>query len=72
MAEIESYNLTSYPKVETDIDDIFGLMNPLGSVENKIKSTLPTELKNFLEASKIQEKQTPRIQAEIPFSLDIK
>jgi len=72
MAEIENYNLTSYPKVETDIDDIFGLMNPLGSVENKIKSTLPTELKNFLEASKIQEKQTPRIQAEIPFSLDIK
>ena len=72
LAEIDSYNLTSYPKVETDIDDIFGLINPLGSVKNKIKSSLPNELKTFLEASKSQEIKTPRIQAEIPFTLDIK
>ena len=72
LAEIDSYNLTSYPKVETDIDDIFGLMNPLGSVKNKIKSSLPKELKTFLEASKSQEIKTPRIQAEIPFTLEIK
>jgi len=72
LAEIDSYNLTSYPKVETDIDDIFGLINPLGSVKNKIKSSLPKELKTFLEASKSQEIKTPRIQAEIPFTLDIK
>ena len=72
LAEIDSYNITSYPKVETDIDDIFGLINPLGSVKNKIKSSLPKELKTFLEASKSQEIKTPRIQAEIPFTLDIK
>ena len=72
LAEIDSYNLTSYPKVETDIDDLFGLMNPLGLVKNKIKSSLPKELKTFLEASISQEIQTPRIQAEIPFTLDIK
>ena len=72
LAEIDSYNLTSYPKVETDIDDIFGLINPLGSVKNKIKSSLPKELKTFLEASKSKEIKTPRIQAEIPFTLDIK
>jgi protease-4 len=72
LADIDSYNITSYPKVETDIDDIFGLINPLGSVKNKIKSSLPKELKTFLEASKSQEIKTPRIQAEIPFTLDIK
>ncbi len=71
LAGIDDNNLTSYPKVETDIDDIFGLMNPLGSVKNKIKSSLPKELKIFLEASKSEEIQTSRIQAEIPFTLDI-
>ena len=51
LAEIEEYNLTSYPKVETDFDDIFALMSPFAAIETQIKSALPREFSAFIEAS---------------------
>ena len=72
LAEIEEYNLTSYPKVETDFDDIFALMSPFAAIETKIKSALPREFSAFIEASTSEENQALQIQARIPFSLDIK
>ncbi len=72
LAEIEEYNLTSYPKVETDFDDIFALMSPFAAIETQIKSVLPREFSAFIEASTSEKNQAPRIQARIPFSLDIR
>ena len=72
LAEIEEYNLTSYPKVETDFDDIFALMSPFTAIETQIKSLLPREFSAFIEASISAKNQVPRIQARIPFSLDIR
>lgn len=72
LAEIEEYNLTSYPKIETDFDDIFALMSPFASIETQIKSVLPREFSTFIEASTSEKNQAPRIQARIPFSLDIR
>ena len=72
LAEIEEYNLTSYPKVETDFDDIFALMSPFTAIETQIKSLLPREFSAFIEASISEKNQVPRIQARIPFSLDIR
>ena len=72
LAEIEEYNLTSYPKVETDFDDIFALMSPFAAIETQIKSTLPRGFSAFIEASTSEKNQAPRIQVRIPFSLDIR
>jgi protease-4 len=72
LAEIEEYNLTSYPKVETDFDDIFALMSPFAAIKTQIKSALPREFSAFIEASTSEKNQVPRIQARIPFSLDIR
>ena len=72
LAEIEEYNLTSYPKVETDFDDIFALMSPFAKIETQIKLALPREFSTFIEASTSEKNQAPRIQARIPFSLDIR
>ncbi len=72
LAEIEEYNLTSYPKVETDFDDIFALMSPFATIETQIKSAFPREFSAFIEASTSEKNQAPRIQARIPFSLDIR
>ena len=72
LAEIEEYNLTSYPKFETDFDDIFALMSPFTAIETQIKSVLPREFSTFIEASTSEKNQAPRIQARIPFSLDIR
>ena len=72
LAEIEEYNLTSYPKVETDFDDIFTLMNPFTAIETQIKSVLPREFSAFIEASISEKNQAPRIQVRIPFLLDIR
>lgn len=72
LAEIEEYNLTSYPKIETDFDDIFALMSPFAAIETKIKSAFPREFSAFIEASTSEENQALQIQARIPFSLDIK
>ena len=72
LAEIEEYNLTSYPKIETDFDDIFALMSPFAAIETQIKSVLPREFSTFIEASTSEKNQAPRIQVRIPFSLDIR
>ena len=72
LAEIEEYNLTSYPKIETDFDDIFALISPFAAIETKIKSAFPREFSAFIEASTSEENQALQIQARIPFSLDIK
>ena len=72
LAEIEEYNLTSYPKIETDFDDIFALMSPFAAIETQIKSVLPREFSTFIESSTSEKNQAPRIQARIPFSLDIR
>ena len=72
LAEIEEYNLTSYPKVETDFDDIFTLMSPFTAIETQIKSVLPREFSAFIEASISEKNQAPRIQVRIPFLLDIR
>ena len=72
LAEIEEYNLTSYPKVETDFNDIFTLMSPFTAIETQIKSVLPREFSAFIEASISEKNQAPRIQVRIPFLLDIR
>ena len=72
LAEIDEYNLTSYPKIEADFDDIFGLMNPFSTLKAEIKSALPKEFSLFVEASKLNNNKAHRIQTRVPYLLDIK
>ena len=72
LAGIDEYNVTSYPKIEADFEDIFSLMSPLATLETQIKNILPKEVNVFLEAVSIEKNQAPKIQTQIPFSLDIK
>jgi hypothetical protein len=47
-------------------------MSPFAAIETQIKSALPREFRAFIEASTSEKNQAPRIQARIPFSLDIR
>jgi protease-4 len=71
LAEIDEYNLTSYPKIETDFVDLFSLMSPVSSIQTEIKTLLPKEVNAFINAVSVENSHAPRIQAQIPFSLDI-
>ena len=71
LAEIDEYNLTSYPKIDTDFEDLFSLMSPVSSIQTEIKTLLPKEVNAFINAVSVENSHAPRIQAQVPFSLDI-
>lgn len=71
LAEIESYNLTSYPKITPEIDDFFNLAGPFTQIDKSIKAQLPAELSMFL--TRLEKKTNlPNYETRLPFSLEIK
>lgn len=72
LAKIETYNLKSYPDIEPDFEDIFTFLTPFYSMKAKINEALPKQLMVFLEELKVEKSKAPKVQMQIPFSLDIK
>ena len=48
LAEIEEYNLVSYPKIEPEFEDFISIMGPFSSLEEKLLTDYPKEISLFL------------------------
>ncbi len=70
LAELDEYNLTSYPNIEPEIDDFLSMMGPFGSVETALLKQFPSEIKTFISTLSDQKKGAD-IQVRLPFSLEI-
>lgn len=71
LAEIEEYNLISYPKIEPELGDFLSPMGPLGSLESQLMNNYPEEIKAFITTLK-QESKQPNIEVRLPFAVKIK
>ena len=70
LAEIEEYNLISYPKIEPEFDDIIGVMGPLGKAMVPLQGILPKEVEVFLSRLNNHPPQV-QYQAQLPFAVEI-
>ena len=71
LAEIEEYNLISYPKIEPELEDVFSAMGPFARLEEKILTNYPSEISAFLTGLKAQDDR-PKIEIRLPYSVEIK
>ena len=69
LAEIEDYRLTTYPKFDDDLESILGELfaGPFGSV----KKQLPPEISLWLRDKDLLNNPANRIQARLPYTLNI-
>jgi protease-4 len=71
LAEIEEYNLVSYPKIEPELEDIFSAMGPFSKIEEKILANYPSEISVFLTGLKTQDDR-PKMEIRLPYTVEIK
>lgn len=71
LAEIEEYNLISYPKIEPELEDIFSAMGPFSKIEEKIYANYPSEISAFLTGLKTQDDR-PKMEIRLPYTVEIK
>lgn len=71
LAEIEEYNLISYPKIEPELGDFLSPMGPLGNLQSQLLSAYPEEMKAFITTLS-QETKQPNIEVRLPFAVNIK
>ena len=71
LAEIEEYNLISYPKIEPELEDIFSAMGPFSKIEEKILANYPSEISAFLTGLKTQDDR-PKMEIRLPYTVEIK
>ncbi len=71
LAEIEEYNLISYPKIEPELEDIFSAMGPFSKIEEKILANYPSEISAFLTGLKTQDHR-PKMEIRLPYTVEIK
>ena len=69
LAEIEDYRLTTYPKFDDDLESILGELfaGPFGSV----KKQLPPEISLWLRDKDLLNNPANRIQARLPYTLNV-
>lgn len=71
LAEIEEYNLSSYPKIEPEFEDFLSAMGPFSKIEEKLLTYYPKEINLFLTTLSRQE-QRAEAQLRLPYSVEIK
>ena len=71
LAEIEEYNLSSYPKIEPEFEDFLSAMGPFSKIEEKLLTYYPKEINLFLTTLSRQE-QRAEVQLRLPYSVEIK
>lgn len=71
LAEIEEYNLISYPKIKPEFEDFLSVMGPFASSQMGLTEHIPLAIKAFL--STLDRKSTqPSIEVRLPYSVEIK
>ena len=71
LAELEEYNLISYPKIDPDFDDLISIMGPLGAVDQALMEQYPEEIRVFLTSLKT-EMNRPNYELRLPYLVEIK
>lgn len=71
LAELEEYNLISYPKIEPEFDDLLSVMGPFGSIEEQLMENYPKEIQAFL-TTLINKTERPNIEIRLPYTVEIK
>jgi len=71
LAEIEEYNLISYPKIEPEIGDFLSPMSPFSKMENPLLAAYPEEVRSFMTSLK-EDTQQPNIEIRLPYAIKIK
>lgn len=71
LAEIEEYNLISYPKIDPEFNDFLSMMGPFGQAATPWNAFLPKGLQAFL-ATFAAHPAKAHFQAQMPFAVEIK
>ncbi|MEJ6557549.1 MAG: signal peptide peptidase SppA [Flavobacteriaceae bacterium] len=71
LAELEEYNITSYPKIDPEFDDFLSVMGPFGSIQEQLMENYPKEIQAFL-TSLTQKTERPSIEIRLPYAVEIK
>ena len=71
LAEIEEYNLISYPKIEPEFEDFLSVMGPFASSQMGLTENIPPAIKAFLSTLD-RESAQHSIEVRLPYSVEIK
>ena len=71
LAEIEEYNLISYPKIEPEFEDFISVMGPFSRLEEKLLTNYPKEISLFLTSLSGQENRA-NVELRLPYTVEIK
>jgi protease-4 len=71
LAEIEEYNLVSYPKIEPEFEDFISVMGPFSRLEEELLANYPKEISLFLTGLSGQENRA-RVELRLPYAVEIK
>ena len=71
LAELDDYNLISYPKIEPEFDDLLSAMGPFGAINDILLNQYPEEIRAFLITLSTEAKR-PNIEVRLPYSVEIK
>lgn len=71
LAEIEEYNLISYPKIEPEFEDFISVMGPFSRLEEKLLTNYPKEISLFLTSLSGQENPA-NVELRLPYTVEIK
>ena len=71
LAELEEYNLISYPKIEPELEDFLSVMGPFGALDEVLMEQYPEEIRAFLTTLST-EANRPNLELRLPYSVEIK
>ena len=71
LAELEEYNLISYPKIEPELEDFLSVMGPFGALDEVLMELYPEEIRAFLTTLST-EANRPNLELRLPYSVEIK
>ena len=71
LAELEEYNLISYPKIEPELEDFLSVMGPFGAIDEVLMEQYPEEIRAFLTTLSTEAKR-PNLELRLPYSVEIK
>ena len=71
LAELEEYNLISYPKIEPELEDFLSVMGPFGAIDEVLMEQYPAEIRAFLTTLST-EANRPNLELRLPYSVEIK
>ena len=71
LAELDEYNLTSYPKIDPDFESIIFSMGSLARLEEKLLTNYAKEISLFLTSLSVKDNR-PKVELRLPYTLEIK